>query len=185
VIAAVDLLRDGAPVDVRLTTGADAPLLAGFYAALSPESRALRFLCGGLDMGAAARSLAADDVVGLVAMSGPHVLGHGVLIPSGSQTAEVAFAVADVDQHRGVATLLLEHLVDEAANRSLTVLTAEVDPTNHKMVEVFADVGLAVSTCLQDDTLHIELAAGLTTTARARIAARHRGAAEAAGLSAG
>jgi hypothetical protein len=57
------------------------------------------------------------------------------------------------------------------------VLTAEVDPTNHKMVEVFADVGLAVSTRLRNGTLHIELAAGLTPAARARIAARHAGAA--------
>lgn len=63
-----------------------------------------------------------------------HVLGHGVLIPSAPGTAEVAFAVADVDQHRGVATLLLEYLVDEAVRSGLAKLTAEVASTNHKMV---------------------------------------------------
>jgi GNAT superfamily N-acetyltransferase len=180
VTVAPELLRDGAEVDVRPTTRADAPLLEGFYAALSPGSRALRFLCGGLDMRAAARSLVADDVVGLLATSGAHVLGHGVLIPSAPGIAEVAFAVADVDQHRGVATLLLEHLVDEAARSGLVTLTAEVDPTNHKMIEVFADVGLAESTRLRDGTLHVELDATLTPLARARIAARHAGAVSAA-----
>ncbi len=180
-----ELLRDGARVDVRPTTRADAALLEGFYAALSPGSRALRFLCGGLDMHAAARSLVADDVVGLLATSGTHVLGHGVLIPSAPGTAEVAFAVADVDQHRGVATLLLEHLVDEAARSGLTTLTAEVDPTNHKMIEVFADVGLAESTRLRDGTLHVELDTTLTPLARSRIAARHAGAVSAARTGAG
>jgi GNAT superfamily N-acetyltransferase len=177
---APELLRDGARVDVRPTTRADAALLEGFYAALSPGSRALRFLCAGLDMRAAARSLVADDVVGLLATSGDHVLGHGVLIAGAPATAEVAFAVADVDQHRGVATLLLEHLVEEAAHRGLARLTAEVDPTNDKMVEVFADVGLTVSTRRRDGTLHVELDATLTPSARARIAARHAGALSAA-----
>ena len=177
---APELLRDGARIDVRPTTRADAVLLEDFYAALSPGSRALRFLCGGLDMRAASRSLVADDVVGLLATSGTHVLGHGVLIPSAPGTAEVAFAVADVDQHRGVATLLLEHLVDTAVRNGLATLTAEVDPTNHKMIEVFADVGLAEATRLRNGTLHVELDTTPTPLARASIAARHASAVSAA-----
>ena len=39
--------------------------------------------------------------------------------------AEVAFAVADHMHHKGIATLLLEHLVPLARSRQITTFTAE------------------------------------------------------------
>ena len=44
---------------------------------------------------------------------------------SDPEQAEVAFAVADHMHHRGIATLLLEHLVSLARSRRITTFTAE------------------------------------------------------------
>ena len=59
-------------------------------------------------------------------------------------TAEVAFAVADHMHHRGIATLLLEHLVSLARSRQITTFTAETLTENQAMLGVFTEVGLPV-----------------------------------------
>ena len=58
--------------------------------------------------------------------------------------AEVAFAVADHMHHKGIATLLLEHLVSLARSRQITTFTAETLTENTAMLKVFADAGLPV-----------------------------------------
>ena len=58
--------------------------------------------------------------------------------------AEVAFAVADQMHHKGIATLLLEHLVSLARSRQITTFTAETLTDNRAMLKVFADAGLPV-----------------------------------------
>jgi hypothetical protein len=45
---------------------------------------------------------------------------------------------------RGIATLLLEHLVSIARQRRLTAFAAETLPDNLAMQRVFADAGLPV-----------------------------------------
>ena len=57
-------------------------------------------------------------------------------------TAEIAFAVADHAHHRGVATLLLEHLVSAARDRGVRTFAASVLPENFEMLGVFAAAGL-------------------------------------------
>ena len=58
--------------------------------------------------------------------------------------AEIALAVADGMHRRGIATLLLEHLVSLARVRVVKGLTAEVLPDNHAVLRVLGDAGLAV-----------------------------------------
>ncbi len=58
--------------------------------------------------------------------------------------AEVAFAVADHMHHRGIATLLLEHLVSWARQQQITAFTAQTLSENRAMLNVFADAGLPV-----------------------------------------
>ena len=56
--------------------------------------------------------------------------------------AEVAFAVPDDMHGRGIASVLLEHLVWQARQRGLAAFTAETLAENSAMLRVFADVGL-------------------------------------------
>ena len=56
--------------------------------------------------------------------------------------AEVAFAVPDDMHGRGIASVLLEHLVWQARQRGLEAFTAETLAENSAMLRVFADAGL-------------------------------------------
>ena len=56
--------------------------------------------------------------------------------------AEVAFAVPDDMHGRGIASLLLEHLVWQARQHGLRAFTAETLAENSAMLRVFADAGL-------------------------------------------
>ncbi len=58
--------------------------------------------------------------------------------------AEIAFAVADHMHHRGIATLLLEHLVSRRPTPGRRDLQAADWRENAEMLQVFADAGLPV-----------------------------------------
>ncbi|HEU4976169.1 MAG TPA: GNAT family N-acetyltransferase [Baekduia sp.] len=168
------VLRDGSAVDVRPTTPADLDELARFHEGLSDESRLMRFLSLGIDVEESVRRLLAPGVVGLLALAGPRIVGHACLVPMRANRAELAFAVADDWQHRGIATALLERLVDEAESLGLTTLTAEVHPANQRMLRVFRDAGLPLTIEAGADTVHIEMPAGVGREAHARFEARRR-----------
>ena len=90
--------------------------------------------------------------VALLALADGEVVGcasYDVLAePAGSGVgpgvAEVAFAVADHMHHKGIATLLLEHLVSVARSYQITTFTAETLTENTAMLKVFTDAGLPV-----------------------------------------
>jgi len=69
---------------------------------------------------------------------------------AGSPSAEVAFTVADEVQHRGVGTLLLEHLISLARGRGFRAFRAETLTENALMLKVFADAGLRPQRSLVD-----------------------------------
>jgi succinyl-CoA synthetase alpha subunit len=70
-------------------------------------------------------------------------------------TAEIALAVADHMHHRGIATLLLEHLVSAAARHQVQAFTAETLAENTAMLKVFADVGLPVHRQYADGVMEL------------------------------
>ncbi|MGH3205007.1 MAG: GNAT family N-acetyltransferase, partial [Streptosporangiaceae bacterium] len=71
--------------------------------------------------------------------------------------AEVAFAVADRMHHRGIATLLLEHLVSYARSHQITVFTAQTLSENTPMLKVFADAGLPVQRHYEDGVMEMTI----------------------------
>ena len=62
----------------------------------------------------------------------------------GGVTAEVALAAADGMHRRGVATLLLEHLVSLARARGVQTFIAEVLADNYAVLRLLSDSGLAL-----------------------------------------
>ncbi|HJY65396.1 MAG TPA: GNAT family N-acetyltransferase, partial [Streptosporangiaceae bacterium] len=147
------LLADGTTVEIRLADPADFDAVKAMHEAMSTDNTYLRFfnlsrlaaeteakrICRDSQPGRVALlALAAGKVVGCAsydALSGP--VGPGT-------TAEVAFAVADRMHHRGIATLLLEHLVSFARTHQISAFTAETLSENTPMLKVFADAGLPV-----------------------------------------
>ena len=80
----------------------------------------------------------------LLALAGGQVAGVANCSPMQADPthAEVSFAVADQMHRKGIATLLLEHLVSHARSQHITTLTAQTLTENTAMLKVFADAGL-------------------------------------------
>lgn len=135
------VLRDGSTVLVRPAVADDVEAVATFLDGLSPDARWFRFLGGGISAVRAARGLI-DHGVGLVATAGVdgHVVAHACLVPEpNGERAELAFAVADAWQGRGIGTLMLAHLAQLAEAAGVVTLTAFVHPDNHRMLAVLRD----------------------------------------------
>jgi acyl-CoA synthetase (NDP forming)/GNAT superfamily N-acetyltransferase len=94
----------------------------------------------------------------LLGLLGEELVGVASYEPTGQPgTAEVAFAVADSMHHRGVATLLLEHLVSLARARGVRVFIATTLLENTAMLHVFADAGLCVTRRLADGVVELTM----------------------------
>ena len=77
--------------------------------------------------------------------------------PGLGDTAEVAFAVADSMHQRGIATLLLEHLVSLARAQQIRAFTAETLSENTPMLRVFSDAGLPATSHREDGVVMITI----------------------------
>ena len=124
------LLTDGSTVEIRPARPEDAEAVSAMHAAMSPDNLYLRFFslspyAGEREAQRVCRPPGADHGALLAWLAG-RLVGVASYEPVGTAgSAEVAFAVPDDMHHRGVATLLLEHLVSLARRRGLTAFTAD------------------------------------------------------------
>ncbi|WP_369029781.1 bifunctional acetate--CoA ligase family protein/GNAT family N-acetyltransferase [Streptomyces adonidis] len=149
------LLADGTTVCIRPVRPGDHDQLQGFYEEMSPENLRLRFF-------AASRRSAAMAADRACAPAGPgyrallaevdgRVIGiaeYGTVKETdegGESGAEISIAVADGLHHRGVGTLLVEHLASVARAEGITTFTADALSENHEVLRLFADLGLRTS----------------------------------------
>src|SRR5690242_9932938 len=114
-----EILRDGGSIRIRAIRPDDKVRLFEHFSGLSPQSRYQRFFGGKRtltrDELARLTELDFDTHVGLVATlhdgREERFIGVGRYFRTGDPArAEVAFAVLDEHQGRGIGTLLLEHL---------------------------------------------------------------------------
>src|SRR5579862_499863 len=110
--SAVDVvLRDGSTANVRPAGAADRVLLREFYEQLSPESRYFRFFGKprvDTIVDDVVRACARTDAFTLVAEFDHRIIAVGQFFMSEEtpERAEVAFAIADAYQGRGIGTKL-------------------------------------------------------------------------------
>ncbi|WP_316783629.1 bifunctional acetate--CoA ligase family protein/GNAT family N-acetyltransferase [Streptomyces sasae] len=141
------LLADGTTVCIRPVTSGDHDRLRDFYDAMSPENLRMRF-CGASRRSAvmAADRACAPARLGyraLLAEAQGRVLGLAEYETVGEKhTAEISVAVADGVHHRGVGTLLVEHLVSAARADGITAFAADALSENREILRLFADLGL-------------------------------------------
>ncbi len=142
------LLSDGTTVRIRPPAAADFAAVKAMHEAMSPTNAYLRFFSmSSVAAEREARRISREpgpDHAALLALHGDEVVGVASyeLSPRDGRTAEVAFAVADTMHHRGIATLLLEHLVSLARASQIEAFTAETLSENISMLHVFSDAGL-------------------------------------------
>jgi acetate---CoA ligase (ADP-forming) len=176
-LEAIDvILRDGSTLRLRAPVAEDADALLEFFSGLSEHSRYLRFhgfpalgpklvepvlepdwqergaLLGSLD----GRIVA---VANWVRLRDPHA-------------AEIAFAVDDAFQRRGIGMRLLEQLAARAAGAGIEEFVAEVLHENETMLRVFRDAGFAVTRAGEGGELEIRFRIAPTDVYREHVAAR-------------
>jgi acyl-CoA synthetase (NDP forming)/GNAT superfamily N-acetyltransferase len=143
------LLADGTTMTIRPAAPDDYEAVLRLHEAMSPDNLYFRFFSASrISAEREARRVCLDARPGLAALLG--LRGDDLVgVASYEATddpaaAEVALAVADDMHRRGVATLLLEHLVSLARARGVKTLVADVLPDNYPVLHVLADAGLTV-----------------------------------------
>ncbi len=149
-----ETLRDGTRLEIRAQQPADQAAMLEVFGRMSAQSRYTRFFAPkpGLSEKEIAHFMNVDFVnhVALVALAEDagrrRIVGAGRYIVSQPGTAELAFAVDDAQQGRGIASALIRHLTAIARAAGLDGLHAEVLDANAPMLKVFEKSGLAMST---------------------------------------
>ena len=135
--------RDGG-VRIREVRPGDEVAIDQLLGGLDAESRYRRWFIGAVDINRAEDWAAHPERVGgvgLLAFIGAEPVGHAVLIPAADGRAEVAFEVAAQWRRHGIATALLNRLLDIAADRGLREVYADVLPENADMLAVLREHG--------------------------------------------
>ncbi len=163
-----ETLRDGGFIRIRAIRPDDSQRLLTHFEALSPRSVHNRFF--GMK-----RTLSEEELtrftdldfvhdVGLAAILGevgdePFVgVGRYVVSQDGRASggrAEVAFAVLDEHQGRGIGTLLLKHLARIARHNGIREFQADVLSDNRQMLEIFADSGFPIRGTTDSGVVHL------------------------------
>ena len=172
------MLRDGRPVHIRPIRPSDSDGLADFHRSLSQETIYLRFFAPYPELTErdVHRFTHVDyvDRVALVATVADQLVGVGRYDRVADGEAEVAFVVHDEHQGRGLGSVLLEHLAAAARERGISRFTAEVLPTNRRMLATFHEAGYEPTARLEDGVVLLSFAIEPTDTSIAVRVAREQ-----------
>ena len=189
------LLTDGRAVRLRSATTADWQAVHDFAATLGPDSLYRRFFGAPSDPG----TLLADLVCGPQPEHGPATHGGLLAVLDGEVVglaewyragqpdgqAEIAFAVSDALQGRGVATLLAEHLMIAAERAQIRQLLAVTQGDNRDMLGVFVALGVPVERAWDGGVCTLTIDLDLDSAGRAALleaSAKREGLADEASL---
>ncbi len=159
------LLRDGSAVTLKVAEPADHDAVRRFFHELSPESRRRRFFAIAEPSDAliarlcdASRPANAMTLLCLRQV-GTEVrpIAIGSYIGEGGHAEEVAFAVADAFQGKGLGTVLLERLAAMAAANGIRRFDATTLPENAQMLEVFYESGFEIRSKTEAGTIAVQL----------------------------
>ncbi|MHB8383269.1 MAG: GNAT family N-acetyltransferase [Candidatus Binataceae bacterium] len=170
--AAHETLRDGEKILVRAIRPDDKARLLDHFHALSAASIHSRFFSMRRDLNAAelARLTELDFNfhVGVAVVTGEgneeRFIGVGRYIRKPDpKHAEVAFAVRDDYQGRGVGTILLEHLAKIARAQNLEMFEADVLAENRQMLGVVEQSGFKAHRKSDSGVVHLIMPIAETT----------------------
>lgn len=141
-------------VSIRPIDQFDRSGLSDFYANLSPESTRRRFLgIRPITEAELAEMVEGPGIVGVLRSPGEEdgaVVGHAQICPEGASSAEVAFAVRDDLQGRGIGGSLVTGVIELARRNGWRRLRAVTSPENVAMRRLFLHAGCVVERDLLD-----------------------------------
>jgi GNAT superfamily N-acetyltransferase len=179
-LACDEPVRGGGSVHLRPIRPDDAGRLVEFHGRLSPQSVYHRFFFVHPRLSAPEierfTHVDYEDRLALVALDGDRLVAVGRYerLP-GTDEAEAAFVVADDFQHRGIATLLLEHLAAAAHQAGIETFVAQTLAENHEMLGVFMSSGFRVTTASEYGTVTVRFPIEPDDRYRSACADRRRG----------
>ena len=163
--SAIEALRDGRCVEIRALRPEDRDEVIEAFGRASADSLYSRFF-------AVKRNFTEQEIafffnvdfvdhVALLAVvedgGRPSIVGGGRYVVVQPGQAEVAFAVLDQYQGKGIGAVLMRHLAGIAREAGLEELIAEVLPGNTRMLKVFEKSGLRMSTQPAAGVVHVTL----------------------------
>jgi acetate---CoA ligase (ADP-forming) len=167
------VLRDGSTMRFRPPRLEDGPALLEFFRRLSDRSLYLRFHGHpAVDERLVEPMLDPDWIErgALVGVEGDRIASlANYMRLRDAAIAEVAFAVSDKRQGRGIATRMLERLAALASQSGIEEFLAEVMPDNYAMLRVFAEAGFQTSRVTEGGTTEVRLRLASTDTLVSRI----------------
>ena len=174
------VLRDGTTTTVRTAGPKDRDALRRFFHDLSPDARHSRFFATGEPPPAVIDRFvrSPEDGRDLTLVACRHVEGQVRIIAVASYigmtetAAEVAFAVNDRFQGKGISTLLLERLAARAAAHGFERFHATTLEDNAAMRELFRDSGFEIRSRSAEGAVEVQLA--LTPSAEGVASAERR-----------
>jgi acetyl coenzyme A synthetase (ADP forming)-like protein len=156
------VLRDGDGVRIRPIKPTDSELIVQFFEKLGPESRYFRFfrLKESLDPTEVEYFTTVDyhDRMALIALLDGEMIGIASYDKETGEhnDAEVAFAVADEHQGRGLGTKLLQLLTAHARSTGIDAFRAYVLPENRQMMRLFRNSGYELSRTIDEGVFTVD-----------------------------
>lgn len=155
------VLRDGGGVRIRPIMASDGDLIVRFFEKLGPESRYFRFfrIKETLEPEEVDYFTQVDyeDRFALIALLDGEMVGVARYDRDADQThAEVAFAVADDQQGRGLGTKLLQLLTHQARSHGVEGFHAFVLPENRQMMRLFRNSGYDLSRTIEEGVFTVD-----------------------------
>jgi GNAT superfamily N-acetyltransferase len=164
-----DTLKDGTTVTIRAIRRDDSGKVLEAFTNLDRESIYTRFFSYKRQLTETElrqiTDVDFDHVVALVVTTrtrdGETIIAEGRYVtddaPRSCRSAEVAFTTEEEYQGRGIARLLLRHLVRIARENGVSRLEADVLAGNQPMLTVFRRSGLPMQQRSEDGVLHVTL----------------------------
>jgi acetyltransferase len=156
-------LADGRAALIRPVRREDEAAERAFFAALSPQTRRLRFqrFSGAIGEGEALDGLMRfytdidyDRHMAFVCEAGGRIVGDARYVANpGTRTCELGIVVADDWHHTGVAQLLLDALMRAAQARGFESMEGLVLAGNRDMLDFVRQLGFGVEPMPEEPTL--------------------------------
>jgi len=158
------ILRDGSTAFIRLSEPEDHDALREFFHQLSPQSKRRRFFSAA-DPAEALIKRQCDSsnprsqltlIVNRVVDGAPRIIATGSYVARDEASAEIAFAVDDEFQGKGLGGLLLERLALLAARHGFVRFWALTLLGNQMMLETFRQSGFPIHSKIEDESVEID-----------------------------
>lgn len=176
------ILRDGTTASIRAAHPADRQSLTDFFSRLSEESRRLRFFSLAPPGVQQIASFCDDSdfrkqlslIVTRAEGEGTRIIASAGYFARDRESAEIALAVDDAFQGKGIGSLLLERLAVLAVRHGIRRFVATTLSHNQTMLDVFRQSGFECQARANDDCVEIDLSVLPSQSSVARAEFRDR-----------